>query len=465
MAAAMALGGFTGPEADTLGYAIRKKKSSVLRAQKEKFVSQAAERGVDAAGHRRGLQGVRAVRALRLQQGPRHLLRADRVPDRLPQGELHGRVHDRGPDRVPRQRGEGRRGDRRVPADGHRGPAAGRPSQRARVHGRGRRDPVRAAGGQERRRGRDRVDHRRARRGRAVQVAGRLLHPHRPSPREPQGARVARQGRRAECRSAIRRRSSLGLDDALATGQAAQRDRISGQTSLFEMGGEDAPVLERPLPVTPEAPVRERLRWEKELLGLYLSGHPMGEVANAIGVYVTAYSGELRDDDSLDGQRVVLGGIVTGVRVVITKARSTMVDRDARGPAGHAARSSCSRGRTRRRPEMWREGRILLVAGKVDHRGGGEGASLLADAVVGLGGGRRSRAGGVPARGRVGGAGASAARLEREREWERDRPGVWRRSGRPGRPDGAAHRCARRAGPAGAERLAAARVGGDARRR
>ena len=53
MAAAIALGGFTGPEADTLGYAIRKKKSSVLRAQKEKFVTQAAERGVDAAGHRR----------------------------------------------------------------------------------------------------------------------------------------------------------------------------------------------------------------------------------------------------------------------------------------------------------------------------------------------------------------------------------------------------------------------------
>ena len=36
MAAAMALGGFTGPEADTLGYAIRKKKSSVLRAQKDR---------------------------------------------------------------------------------------------------------------------------------------------------------------------------------------------------------------------------------------------------------------------------------------------------------------------------------------------------------------------------------------------------------------------------------------------
>ena len=47
MAAAIALGGFTGPEADTLGYAIRKKKSDVLRAQKTKFVTQAAQRGVE----------------------------------------------------------------------------------------------------------------------------------------------------------------------------------------------------------------------------------------------------------------------------------------------------------------------------------------------------------------------------------------------------------------------------------
>jgi DNA polymerase-3 subunit alpha len=47
MAAASALGGFTGPEADTLGYAIRKKKSTLLRAQREKFVRQAAERGVE----------------------------------------------------------------------------------------------------------------------------------------------------------------------------------------------------------------------------------------------------------------------------------------------------------------------------------------------------------------------------------------------------------------------------------
>ena len=150
-----------------------------------------------ADGHRRGLHRLRAVRALRVQQGARHLLRPDRLPDRVPQGELHGRVHDGGPHRVPLERGEGGRRGRRVPADGHRGPAARRRDQPSRVHGRGRRDPVRPAGGQERRPGRHRIDHRGARGGRAVPLADRLLHPHRPAAVQPQGARGADQGRRA----------------------------------------------------------------------------------------------------------------------------------------------------------------------------------------------------------------------------------------------------------------------------
>ncbi len=169
----------------------------------------------------------------------------------------------------------------------------------------------------------------------------------------------------------------LGLDDALAAGQAAQRDRISGQTSLFDIGGDEAATLERPLPATPETPVRERLRWEKELLGLYLSDHPMGEVAERVGKYVTAYSGDLRDE-SLDGQRVVLGGIVTGVRSVMTKARATMAVvtlEDLQGtlevvvfPKTYETTMG-----------TWRDGAILLVAGRVDHRG--DEASLLADSV------------------------------------------------------------------------------------
>ena len=49
----------------------------------------------------------------------------------------------------------------------------------------------------------------------------------------------------------------------------------------------------------------------------------MGEVAEQVGRFVNAYSGDLRDE-SLDGQRVVVGGIVTGMRTVITKRQETM---------------------------------------------------------------------------------------------------------------------------------------------
>src|SRR3954452_5543342 len=63
----------------------------------------------------------------------------------------------------------------------------------------------------------------------------------------------------------------LGLDDAIAAGQSAQRDRITGQTSLFDLGAYDSAAMERPLPKATEVPVSERLRWQTALLGLYLS--------------------------------------------------------------------------------------------------------------------------------------------------------------------------------------------------
>ena len=116
-----------GPEADTLGYAIRKKKSSVLRAQKEKFVTQAAERGVRPDVIDAVFTAFEPFERYGFNKAHATVLRADRLPDGLPEGELHGRVHDRGPDGVPVERGEGRGRDRRVPPDGHRGPAAGRP--------------------------------------------------------------------------------------------------------------------------------------------------------------------------------------------------------------------------------------------------------------------------------------------------------------------------------------------------
>ena len=250
MSAAVALGGFTGPEADTLGYAIRKKKSSVLRAQKEKFVTQAAERGVEPKVidavfkafepfERYGFNKAHAT-CYGLIAYQTAYLKANYTVEYMTSVLTAFRDNA---EKVAAAVAECRRLGIEVRP-------AGRPPLGARVHGRGRLDPVRAAGGQERRRGRDRVDHRGARERRRVPLADRLLLAGRRAARQPQGARVAgaRSGRstwsgtrRRSCSASTtrspraRRRSATGSparprcstsggDDARGPRAAAPRD-------------------------------------------------------------------------------------------------------------------------------------------------------------------------------------------------------------------------------------------------
>ena len=96
------------------------------------------------------------------------------------------------------------------PPDVHRQPP--------RVHGRGRGDPLRPAGRQERRPGRDRIDHRGARRGRRVPLA-RPTSARASTCASPTARSSSRSSRSARStRSGTRRRSLLGLDDAIGCG-------------------------------------------------------------------------------------------------------------------------------------------------------------------------------------------------------------------------------------------------------
>ena len=481
MAAAMALGGFTGPEADTLGYAIRKKKSSVLRAQKEKFVTQAAERGVAPRRHRRRVQGVRAVRALRVQQGARDLLRAHRVPDRVPQGELHGRVHDLGADRVPRQRREGRGG--RSPSAGGWGSTSARPTSTARTSGSRSRTTRSGSGCSPSRtsaRARSSRSSRRARTGGefrsltdfCTRVDLRLAN-----------RKVLESLTRVGALNAFGHPAQilLGLDDALAAGQAAQRDRITGQTSLFDMGGDEAVGSSGRSPSSPETPVRERLALGEGAAGALPLRPPDGRGRRpGRASTCTAYSGDLKDE-SLDGQRVVLGGIVTGTRTVITKSRSTMavvtledLPGHARGRRVPADRTSTTLGHVARRRDPARRG-----PGRPPGRGGVAARRLG----VGLGHGRGPWAGGVrrarsgsldqPGGGRRSRRCGCAGQGQRQRERRRLGPERERRAAR--RDRAASGRSAvgprrhagvvigDRAGPAGRPRPSAGRRGGRPR--
>jgi DNA polymerase III subunit alpha len=375
MAAAMALGGFSGPEADTLGYAIRKKKRDVLQAQKSKFVERAAERGVppniiDAVFkafepfERYGFNKAHAT-CYGLIAYQTAYLKANYTVEYMTSVLTAFRDST---EKVATAIAECRRlGIEVRPPDVHasgldftvEGDAIRFGLLAIKNVGAGAIESIvgaRAEGGEYR----SLADF-------CARVDLRLVN-----------RRVLESLIRVGALNALGHPAQLlvGLDDALAAGQATQRDRLTGQVSLFDTSADSTP-LERPLPQNiSEAPPRERLRWEKELLGLYLSDHPLGELAGVIGEYVTAYSGELGEE--LDQQRICVGGVVTEVRKVITKSRATMGVATLEDLQGTIEVIVFPKVYDQTEP-TWTEDAILLVAGRVDHKG--DETVLLADAV------------------------------------------------------------------------------------
>ena len=375
MSAAIALGGFTGPEADTLGYAIRKKKSVVLRAQKDRFVRQAAERGVapdviDAIFkafepfERYGFNkahatcyGLIAYQTAYLKANyPVEYMTSVLSAFRDNTEKVAGAVAEcrrlgidvLGPDvrhshlDFTVEGGSIRFG---LLAIKNVGEGAIRSIIEAREAGAEFRSLADLC----------------------ARIDLRLVN-----------RRVLESLIKVDALHALGHPAQLliGLDDAMAHGQAVARDRESGQVSLFDMFDGPEASLERPLPVSTEAPSRERLRWEKELLGLYLSDHPLGELAVEMSRYVNAWSGDI--GEPLDQERVAVGGMAVGIRRVITRNRDTMAVvtlEDLQGSVDVVVFP-----RTYAETEdVWREDTVFMVAGRVDHKG--DETVVLADTV------------------------------------------------------------------------------------
>ena len=86
------------------------------------------------------------------------------------------------------------------------------------------------------------------------------------------------------------------IEESLASASASHRDRASGQASLFDELS--APAGPRTTRIVTPWPEREKMSYEKELLGFYVTGHPLDDYAGvfAEGKYQTILSlGELAD--------------------------------------------------------------------------------------------------------------------------------------------------------------------------
>ncbi len=108
------------------------------------------------------------------------------------------------------------------------------------------------------------------------------------------------------------------LDEAIAFGQAIQRDRRSGQMNLF--GGDSGLAgMERPEPVlsTTEWSEAEMLAREKAVLGFYITRHPLANYERLLQACATATTVDLARHK--DGDTVVVGGMVTNMRTVTAR--------------------------------------------------------------------------------------------------------------------------------------------------
>jgi DNA polymerase III subunit alpha len=123
---------------------------------------------------------------------------------------------------------------------------------------------------------------------------------------------------------AMGRRSQLMavVDGAMEHAQKSQRDAAMGQHGLFGVfADDDGPQKEKPLPSTPDWDEHQRLSAEKEILGFFITGHPLEKYQDKLqdfNALTTEDLGQMKSSTARD-ENVLVGGILKAVRVSKSK--------------------------------------------------------------------------------------------------------------------------------------------------
>src|SRR5690606_7555786 len=176
-------------------------------------------------------------------------------------------------------------------------------------------------------------------------------------------------------------------EETLAAGAQWQKQRQDGQMSFFDMagGGPEAAApgseaLEAPGDVLPGGveglPPLRRLALEKEVLGLYLTGHPLGGVLHDLAAAATVTTAGI--EHLADGARVILAGMVAGLKTHVTRTGATMAFVTLEDMAGQVE-VVVFQNTFREAGGVLQEDAVVEVAGRVSWQD--ETAKVVADAV------------------------------------------------------------------------------------
>lgn len=154
------------------------------------------------------------------------------------------------------------------------------------------------------------------------------------------------------------------MEIILSLAKASEKEGVTGQTNLFgRLPVEHAPELR--LRPTPAAPKKQLLAWEKDLLGLYLSDHPLAEYREAL----SSLCMPLAEIPQKINQTVTIGGIITQIQKVMTRNNEPMLFVRLEGIGGRIELIVFP-SVLKENPSVWQEDRIVIVTGKVSDKDG-----------------------------------------------------------------------------------------------
>ncbi len=186
-----------------------------------------------------------------------------------------------------------------------------------------------------------------------------------------------------DCFGARRSQLMVVVEKALQGGASKLKDRKSGQMSLFDDFEEVVEDTKIVLPEIPEFPEKELLAMEKEVLGYYLTAHPLSAFETTLKAFCSHTSSTIKLCKNRD--EVLMGGMISSIKIAHTKnpkpgQSSKYANFDLEDMDGFV-RSICWPDGMEKYGDMIQPDAVVLVRGKVDKRGEDE-VNFIVDEMI-----------------------------------------------------------------------------------
>ncbi|KKU16961.1 MAG: polymerase III, alpha subunit protein [Parcubacteria group bacterium GW2011_GWC1_45_9] len=158
-----------------------------------------------------------------------------------------------------------------------------------------------------------------------------------------------------------------GLDEILRFASGFSKNSNQNQMGLFGLGAAKSVIR---LPQVEPASKKERLAWEKEYLGLYLSDNPLSGYQNIFAKLATPLAGVVSNNKNFSGRRMKIGGVIASCQRILTKTGKPMLFSKVDDYSNTRIEVVVFPSTLEKSPHVWQEDNVILIEGKLDSQHG-----------------------------------------------------------------------------------------------